>query len=54
MFKTIIATVQKQISDRRRYLRAIAEIDSMSQRDLSDIRADPAEMRQQIWNDIYG
>ncbi len=54
MFRTLIATVQKQISDRRRYLHAIAEIDSLSTRDLIDMRADAAEMRHQAWTSIYG
>ena len=54
MFKSLIASVQKQIADRRRYLRAIAEIDALSPRDLTDLRADAGEMRYQAWAEIYG
>lgn len=54
MIKSLIATVQKQIADRRRYMRAVAEIDALSSRDLSDLRADPTEMRRQAYAEIYG
>ena len=54
MIKSLIATVQKQIADRRRYMRAVAEIDALSSRDLSDLRADPSEMRRQAYEEIYG
>ncbi len=54
MIKTLLATVQKQIADRRRYRVALAEIDALSTRDLVDLRADRDEMRFHAWNEIYG
>lgn len=54
MLKAIVANFQRQLADRRRYLRAVAEIDTLSARDLADLRADPAEMRRHAWQEIYG
>ena len=54
MIKSLIASVQKQIADRRRYMRAVAEIDALSSRDLSDLRADATDMRRQAYAEIYG
>jgi hypothetical protein len=54
MFKALFATVQKQLSDHRRYRQALAEIDALSTRDLVDIRADWAEMRRHAWESVYG
>ena len=54
MLKTLVSTVQKQISNRRRYLQAVAEIDTLTNRDLADLRADPHEMRRLAWLQVYG
>jgi hypothetical protein len=54
MFKTLIANFQKQLADRRRYNRAIAEIEALTQRDLADMRGDPIEMRRQAYIAVYG
>jgi uncharacterized protein YjiS (DUF1127 family) len=54
MLKNLFATVQKQIADYRRYRRAIAEIESLSQRDLADMRGDQTEMCRQAWYEVYG
>ena len=54
MIKSLLATVHKQIADRRRYRHALAEIDSLSPRDLTDMRGDWAEMRYQAWESVYG
>ncbi len=54
MIKSLIATMQKQIADRRRYLAAVAEIDALSALDLADMRADPLEMRRLAYLEVYG
>ena len=54
MIKTLIASVRKHLDDRRRYNRALAEIEALSQRDLADLRADPLEMARHAYADIFG
>ena len=54
MIKAIVANLQRQLADRRRYRRAIAEIDSMTPRDFADLRADPIEMYRHAWIEVYG
>ncbi len=54
MIKSLIAAVQKQLADRRRYMRLVAEIDSLTPTDLADLRADPIEMRRAAYIDVYG
>ena len=54
MIKSLISTFRKQIDDRRRYNRALAEIESLTQRDLADLRADPIEMARHAYASIYG
>ena len=54
MIKQILASLQKQITDRRAYNRALAEIDALSARELADLRADPIDMRRQVYQAIYG
>ena len=54
MISSLIATIRKRLEDRRRYNRAIAEIESLNLRDLSDMRADPVEMARAAYANIYG
>ena len=54
MIKSLIATMQKQFADRRRYLDMVAEIDALTPSDLADLRADPIEMRRVAYLDVYG
>lgn len=54
MIKMLITSLRKQIADRRRYNRAIAEIEALTQRELSDMRADPVEMARHVHAEIYG
>ena len=54
MIKSLIAAIQKQLADRRRYLSLVAEIDSLTPHDLADLRADPIEMRRAAFADVYG
>ncbi len=54
MFKAFFTNLRKQLADRRRYRKSLAEIDALSARDLVDIRGDWAEMRHQAWEAVYG
>ncbi len=54
MIKTLISSVRKHFDDRRRYNRALAEIQALSRRDLADLRADPIEMARHAYADIFG
>ena len=54
IFTTLIAHIQSKLDKRRRYLRAAAEIGSLTPRDLADLRADPADMLRSIRREIYG
>lgn len=54
MIKTFIATFQARLAKRRRYLRLIAEIESLNARELQELRADPVQMRQDAWQSVYG
>jgi uncharacterized protein (UPF0216 family) len=54
MIKSLIANVNKHLADRRRYLAAVAEIDSLSAAEIADLRVDPLELRRQAYLDVYG
>jgi hypothetical protein len=54
MMKSIFSAWQHRLEKRRRYLRLIAEIESLNARDLQELRADPLQMRQDAWRSIYG
>ncbi|MDX7951907.1 hypothetical protein P7D22_12075 [Lichenihabitans sp. Uapishka_5] len=54
MIKNIVSTVQARLEKRRRYLRLIAEIESLNAREIQELRADPSQMRQDAWMSIYG
>ena len=54
MIKALIASVQKQLADHRRYRSALAEIDALSNRDLVDMRGNRDEMRYHAWASVYG
>lgn len=54
MIKTFIANVQARLEKRRRYLRLIAEIETLNARDFQELHADPIQMRQDAWHSIYG
>lgn len=51
---SFVARAQARIEKRRRYNRAVAEINSLSSRDLSDMRADRSEMLYWARKDILG
>lgn len=54
MIKILIASIRKNREDRRRYRRAISEIEQLTQRDLADLRADPVEMARAAYHNVYG
>ena len=54
MIKSMISALQHRLEQRRRYLRLIAEIESLNARDLQELRADPIQMRRDAWHSIYG
>lgn len=54
MIKTFISAFQARLEKRRRYLRLIAEIESLNARELQELRADPVQMRHEAYQSIYG
>jgi hypothetical protein len=50
----LIARLQQSLDRRRRYLRLVAEIESLTPRDLADMRGDRAEMLATARRQIYG
>jgi uncharacterized protein YjiS (DUF1127 family) len=54
MFSTLVKHAKARIDKRLRYNRLVAEIEGLTQRDLTDIGADRSEMLRQAHLDIYG
>jgi hypothetical protein len=54
MIQNLIAYAQARIEKRREYNRLAGEIASLSQRDLSDLRADRGEMLRHAYRKVYG
>ena len=54
IFSSAISTLRVAFEKRTRYSRMVAEIESLSKRDLADLRADRGEMLFQAWSEIYG
>ncbi|MEW9805973.1 hypothetical protein [Mesorhizobium marinum] len=54
MIRNLITYAQHRIEKRREYNRLAAEIASLSQRDLADLRADRGEMLRHVYNKVYG
>lgn len=54
IFSNLVAKTQKQIAKRKQYNRLVAEIESLSPRDLSDLRADRSEMLYHAYRRVYG
>lgn len=50
----LISRAQHRIEKHRRYSRAVAEINSLSNRDLSDMRADRSELLYWARKEILG
>lgn len=53
-FSSLISRAQSRIESHRRYSRAVAEINALSNRDLSDMRADRSELLYWARKDILG
>ena len=54
MIKTFVTALQARLEKRRRYLRLVAEIESLNARELQELRADPMQMRHDAWQSVYG
>ena len=54
LFDTIVAGARHRLDKRRQYNRLVQEIESMSARDLADIRGDRSDMLQSAYRKIYG
>jgi hypothetical protein len=54
MIKTLISTFRKRLDDRRRYNKAMAEIEALNISDLVDMGADRTELERGVWRQIYG
>lgn len=54
IFSSALSALRVAREKRQRYSRLVAEIESLSARDLTDIRADRGEMLYQVWNQVYG
>jgi uncharacterized protein YjiS (DUF1127 family) len=54
MFDTLVSRARDSIARRRRYNELVNEINSLSERDLADMRASRAEMLYHVRKQIYG
>ena len=54
MITQTIHALRNVLAKRSRYARMVAEIEGLSERDLSDLRADRAEMLYQAYQEVYG
>ena len=54
MFETIINRAKDHFAKRQRYNRIVAEIQSMSPRDLADINGNRSEMLHHAYREVYG
>lgn len=54
MFDTLVTRARASIAKRKRYNQLAAEINSLSERDLADMRASRSEMLRHAHNQIYG
>jgi hypothetical protein len=54
LLASLIARIQDSLAKRARYKRLVSEIESLSQRDLVDLRADRADMLAAAHRQVYG
>ena len=54
ILSNLVAKTQSHLAKRRQYNRLVAEIESLSPRDLSDLRADRSEMLHHAYRRVYG
>ena len=50
---SLIATLRIRLAKRAQYLKLVKEIESMTYRDLCDIRADRNDLLIAAWNQVY-
>lgn len=50
----IFNDLQNRFARRRQYKRLVAEIDTLTPRDLTDIRADRSELLYRAYQQVYG
>ena len=53
-FASLIAAIRTRLAKRAEYLRLAAEINSLTESDLADIRGDRSEMLHEAHNQVYG
>ena len=54
IFQNLVARTQDRIAKRRHYNRLASEIESLTPRDLADLRADRGEMLRHAYMSVYG
>ncbi len=54
IFTDFVSRTQQHLAKRRQFNRLIAEIDSLSPRDLADLRADRGEMIRHARKQVFG
>lgn len=54
IFSNVITTARDRIAKRRRYNALVAEIESLSSRDLADFNGNRSEMLYHAYREIYG
>lgn len=54
IFDSFINSTRDRIAKRMRYNRMVADIQALTDRDLSDMRASRTEMLHQAYREIYG
>ena len=54
LLASLIARLQDRLEKRARYRRLVSEIQSLTSRDLADVRGDRSDMLAQAWRDVYG
>jgi hypothetical protein len=54
IFSSIVARTKDRIAKRSRYTRLVAEIESLSSRDLADINGNRGEMLRHAYLEVYG
>ncbi|PWJ74826.1 hypothetical protein C7441_12220 [Pseudaminobacter salicylatoxidans] len=54
IFSNVITTARDRIAKRRRYNALVAEIESLSPRDLADFNGNRSEMLYHAYREIYG
>ena len=54
IFSNLLSRTQDHLAKRRQYKRLVAEIEALSPRDLTDMRADRREMLYHAYKNVYG